>query len=79
MFSSMLAFLRGYSVNNAVCFPVECLIPDVPSVFNLDIKSSPFSGYQIANTVPGALGIEANIIFYFLLFQLVLIMLMLLL
>ncbi len=79
MFSSMLAFLRGYKVNNAVCFPVECLIPDVPSVFNLNIQSSPFSGYQIANTVPGALNTEANIIFYFLLFQLVLIMLMLLL
>lgn len=79
MFSSMLAFLRGYTVKDSVCFPIECLVPDVPSVFSLNIDSSPFSGYQIANTVPGALGLEANIIFYFLLFQLVLIMLMLLL
>ncbi len=79
MFSSMLAFLRGYVEKDAVCFPVECLVPDVPSLFSLDITASPFSGYQIANTVPGVLGIEANLIFYFLLFQLVLIMLMLLL
>ncbi len=79
MFSSMLSFLRGYTVNDAVCFPIECLIPDFPSLFSLKIESSPFSGYQIANTVPSALGLEANIIFYFLLFQLVLIMLMLLL
>jgi hypothetical protein len=79
MFSSMLAFLKDYKIKDTVCFPVECLIPDAPSLFGLNIQSSPFSGYQIANTVPGALGIEANIIFYFLLFQLVLIMLMLLL
>ena len=79
MFSSMLAFLRGYQVNDAVCTPGTCVIPDFPGSFNLNVHSSPFSGYEVANTVPGALGVEANIIFYFLLFQLVLIILMLLL
>ena len=77
MFTSMLGFLRGYKLKDAVCFPIECLVPDVPSIFSLDISSTPFAGYQIGNTVPTALGTEAQLIFYLLLFQLVLTILML--
>ncbi len=79
MLSTMLAFLRNYQTQDSVCFPIECLIPDVPSIFQLTVSASVYAGYQVGGTVPSAISVEAQLMFYFFLFQLILIILMLLL
>lgn len=78
VFNAMLGFLRNYKVSDAICFPVDCLIPDGPQAFSVGIQAAPYAGYQLGNTIPVILGLEAQLIFYFLLFQLVITILMLL-
>ena len=79
LLSTMLGFLNKYTIRDAVCFPIECLIPDVPSVFELSVNATPFAGYPVGGTVPAAVALEAQLMFYFLILQLILIILMLLL
>ncbi len=79
IFSTMLGFLRKYSITDSVCFPAPpCLIPGELFQTGVELSSTPYAGYQIGNTLPNVIGTEANVIFYFFLFQLILILLMLL-